>query len=1492
MEIRSVVYRLKGYLKLSTLQIILLLIFAPNVTNAETISYTTPQVGCNVVTKIRPDCTSAAAAVLAGDPSVTVSSCSPSMVTTSQYISCNLVRTYPYPKPPLYYTYNMMASPHYSCLYGGSNAIGVTESIAPFVCTINTSNLNQSKNLGGSCNLVGNPINARTGNKYIAESDYDSQSLEFTRYYNSKHNKLDRHIGFQWQHSYSHKLTLNQTTDATPITFAERPDGKILFFKFNNNWASDADISDRLTQLPDGSWKLLTSDDAIEHYDINGRLLSISNRNGHSQILTYDVNGRLVAISDDTGRELNFIYDSDNRIKTLINPAGGQYVYGYDNNNNLVSVTYPDGKIRTYHYNESAYTSNTNLPYALTGITDENGIRYAIYTYDTKGRAIVTEHAGGTDRYAFSYSTNGSSTVVTDPLGSQYTRQFQTIQGVAKDIGRSQPAGSGCNASSSNTTYDSAGNVASSTDFNGNKTCYAYDLNRNLETARIEGLAAGNTCPADLINYAPASNSAERKIITDWHSSFRLPIRIIEAGRETSYVYDTYGNITQYQIKDTTTNATRTWNTNYTYHATIPGAILQKAVDGPRTDVSDVTTINYYAPDAACAGGYLGCRGQIASITNALGHVTQITRYSAHGQPEEIVDPNSLITSVTYDVRQRLISRTSGTKNTYYQYDDVGQIKKATFTDNSFLSFTYDNARRLTAVADNLGNRVQYTLDAMSNRTQEKRYDPANTLANSRQREFDALNRLWKDIGAQSQTTQYSYDAQGNLKQVTDPLQHTVSQQFDALNRLTQMIDPLGSNIQQNLDKLDQVTKVTDPRNIDTTYTYNGFGDLIQENSADRGITTYTNDEAGNLKTLTDARGVVHTYTWDALNRPTSRTHATVTGVPGTDPINWSYDAGTNSVGRLTGMSDESGSTSFNYDLHGRLLNKSQTAKFGTLNYSQALSYQYDSQGRLNQMTYPSGTQVSTTYGLDGRPTEIRVNGNLLISNITYLPFGEPKSWVWGNGQTYTRSFDLDGRLTQHPIGSDTRTLSYDAASRITNTTDTNSIYNRSYDYDPLNHLTGQTDNSSFKLWVYDSNSNRTATQIGGTSYPYTLSITSNRLLDVAGPVAKTYSYDAAGSPLTDGITNFSWSAAGSLFSTTINTTPHFYKYNGLGQRITKDGPLSKRYFFLYDPTGQLIGEYQDDIATTQPDDWLIRQETIWLEDIPVAVIKRPAITDPIQIYFIHADHLNTPRLIVDQNNTPVWRWENVHAFGANLPDEDPDGNSQLFEYNLRFPGQYFDQETGLHYNYFRYYEPETGRYLTPDPIGLGGGLNTYGYVNGNPLSFTDPTGEIPITPIIIGGLIGTGIDLTLQLLQNGGDFGCTNWKSIGTSALSGAVLSGLGLGFNSLGRFSGNINKAPDFVVSRNGTVFPVPKGAIGPTQVISPNGKQTGIAYTGGSGGANGQITTMRIMNPTLPKGSSPGYPRGYVKYENSASPKPQGVDPYTGKTLPNSQSHFPID
>ncbi|NHZ67083.1 RHS repeat-associated core domain-containing protein, partial [Massilia genomosp. 1] len=142
-------------------------------------------------------------------------------------------------------------------------------------------------------------------------------------------------------------------------------------------------------------------------------------------------------------------------------------------------------------------------------------------------------------------------------------------------------------------------------------------------------------------------------------------------------------------------------------------------------------------------------------------------------------------------------------------------------------------------------------------------------------------------------------------------------------------------------------------------------------------------------------------------------------------------------------------------------------------------------------------------------------------------------------------------------------------------------------------------------------------------------------------------------------------------------------------------------------------------------------QETIYLEGMPVAMVKPRASGAEENAYYVYADHLAAPRVITRaSDNKMVWRWDGANPFGEDSPDENPNrlGN---FSYNLRFPGQYYDRETNLHYNYFRDYDAQTGRYVQSDPIGLQGGINTYGYVEANPLRKTDPSGlqSLPSEP-------------------------------------------------------------------------------------------------------------------------------------------------------------------
>jgi RHS repeat-associated protein len=181
-----------------------------------------------------------------------------------------------------------------------------------------------------------------------------------------------------------------------------------------------------------------------------------------------------------------------------------------------------------------------------------------------------------------------------------------------------------------------------------------------------------------------------------------------------------------------------------------------------------------------------------------------------------------------------------------------------------------------------------------------------------------------------------------------------------------------------------------------------------------------------------------------------------------------------------------------------------------------------------------------------------------------------------------------------------------------------------------------------------------------------------------------------------------------SVNSTAGKTT---YWYNALGQRVRKTGQDTTYYF--YDGEGRVLGEYDRNGSAIQ--------ETVYVNNMPVVVLKQEqGNTVP---YYIYADHINTPRVITRANdNAMVWRWDNADPFGAAAPDVSLAG-PVAFGYNPRFPGQMFDGESGFHYNYFRDYDPKTGRYITSDPIGLNGGINTYGYVSGNSLSFIDPLG-------------------------------------------------------------------------------------------------------------------------------------------------------------------------
>jgi RHS repeat-associated protein/uncharacterized repeat protein (TIGR02543 family) len=569
--------------------------------------------------------------------------------------------------------------------------------------------------------------------------------------------------------------------------------------------------------------------------------------------------------------------------------------------------------------------------------------------------------------------------------------------------------------------------------------------------------------------------------------------------------------------------------------------------------------------------------------------------------------------------------------------------------------------------------------------------------------------------------TTYQYDANGNLTQITDPLGRIRQVQYDALNQPVRQLEPhptiIGSTLGQidtTYDSLGQITSINDPRNLTTRYSKDSLGNVSQQSSPDTGVTLADHDAAGNLITRTDARGKVAQYRYDSLNRISQI-------VDDDETITYTWDSCANGIGRLCSVSNAASSLSYRYDSRGRITTKTQTSGGAPL----AVSHSYNAAGQRIQTVTPGGQTLDYQWSA-GHLTAIAVNGQLALSQIGYDPDGQVNGWVWGNNQPSERFYDLTGRPVIVSLGVDTKTqqpnsriYGYDAAGRLTNVlNDSDPSLNQRHVYDELDRLIG-SERGELQIsrtdYGYDLNGNRTEkSQVNATLSSYSIDPSSNRLHSQSGAQAANYSYDPAGHLTGDGAVSYTYNAAGRRISATAPNLNASYAYNALGQRVTKtvNGTTTQ---YAYDEQGHLTGEYN---ASGH-----LLQEVLWLGDLPVAVLK-PATGQAVtpDLYYIHADHLGTPRKITRPgDNKAVWTWES-EAFGASLPDPNPSGLGN-FVFNLRFPGQYYDQETGLHYNYFRDYDPTTGRYSESDPIGLAGGINTYAYVKGNPTNWIDPLG-------------------------------------------------------------------------------------------------------------------------------------------------------------------------
>jgi RHS repeat-associated protein len=730
-----------------------------------------------------------------------------------------------------------------------------------------------------------------------------------------------------------------------------------------------------------------------------------------------------------------------------------------------------------------------------------------------------------------------------------------------------------------------------------------------------------------------------------------------------------------------------------------------------------------------------------------------VNTVNGRGLPTQITDPNGVVTDMTYDFQGRMLTATvnpgASAAVTTMTYDAIGQVTRVTRPGGAYLNYTYDNARRLTTITANSGETITYTYDLMGNVTGTVIRDAANVIAFNQTQTYDELGRLLKHIGANSQNTIYGYDKTSLLTSVTDPRGGVYGYAYDGLQRLIRETDQGSAQVNVTRTAQDDVATYTDPRSLTTTYTRNGFGEVKRRVNPDTGTTNYVYDARSLLTQMTDARAdaraVVTNYTYDNAGRMLTKSFPTAAA----ENVTYTYDsvlAGNKGKGRLTSVTDESGSTAYVYDVRGNVLSETRVIA----GQSYAVAYQYDTADRVTQITYPSGRIVTYTRDAQGRVTGVTTKktaaattSDTVVSGVTWKPFsGLPFAMTMGNGvtelDTYSLDYEIQRLLVQNGAASLLdRTHNRTDLLNLTGITDAvTPANNQTFGYTPANRLSTASGVYGAQSWTYDGVGNRTAETSGGTAKTYSYLAINNRLATIVqgATTLRTFTHDAQGNITQDNrsgaVYDYSYNKNNRLKTVTVaGNLKATYTYDAREQlaiRVLTNMTPSGTIHSVYDRQGNLLME-SNGLSTG------ITREYVWLPgaeiapmmnaqapiDRPLAVVDAVNTASPV-VYWVQVDHLNRPAQMTNAAKSNVWSatWQ---PFGA------PQAITGSASLDARFPGQWFQLESGLHVNWWRHYDPTTGRFTQADPLGFVDGPSVYGYANGAATVFVDPDGRVRI---------------------------------------------------------------------------------------------------------------------------------------------------------------------
>ncbi|HYS02725.1 MAG TPA: RHS repeat-associated core domain-containing protein [Candidatus Eisenbacteria bacterium] len=788
-----------------------------------------------------------------------------------------------------------------------------------------------------------------------------------------------------------------------------------------------------------------------------------------------------------------------------------------------------------------------------------------------------------------------------------------------------------------------------------------------------------------------ASNGASLTFTRD--SQGRISRVTGPSGQVLSYAYSAAGNLTSSTDPDGNV-------TTYAYDAS-----------GRLTSVTGATgtVLQRLEYDAA---------GRLVAVIDANGNRSPISN-DVPGQKQTFTDPMALATRIdTYDdlgdlVRSDVVPTTGPTLTTTSTYDSEGHPTSRTDPGGITIRATYDAAGNPVQGIDALGRVLTYAYNANADLlsvtapdgTTPNRYsyDAAGNLLTvtrsdgSVQMTYDAQGHPLTITDSLGNVTRYVYDAGGHAVQVTDPAGAVSRFAVDGSGRVTSAIDPLGAAINFTYDAAGQLTAITNAAGNRVSFTYDGLGHQVSTSDLSGHATTLTYDANGRILSTADPSGPTTTYAYDANGR-------LVRQAVGSQVTTSAYDA----LGRPVQVQNESASVALTYDPAGRVGGETTSAVGGSGIPTTGMTYTYDAVGGRLSATGPAGT---TRYAYDSLERLIGVTDPAGGSfGITYDGLGRPVGLARPNGVSDSMTYDTAGhlagiqsRLAAGIVAASSYTV--DPAGRRSSVTDAGGAVTR-YTHDAFGSLTSVATSAATVAYTYDARGNRLSR---GTS---------------------AYTYDAGDRMTSDGTFTYTYDAGGRMLTKTDATgAVTRYTWNGRGQLIGITLPSGSVVSYLYDPFGRRVAVNAAGVVTRYAYDGPnLTAEYDGANTLVAGYIGLPTVDQQLEMtrggqrYFYVRDGSNSVVALTDLAGSTAATYS-YDAFGV------PGASTGSVTNPLRYTGREYDASSGLYYYRARYYDPNSGRFLSEDPIRH---LNPYPYAANDPVDFNDPSGALFIEYIAL----------------------------------------------------------------------------------------------------------------------------------------------------------------